>query len=132
MDSNATKILIVDDDQAVRASLARVLTDDGFHVEEASSGFDAVRMVETGDYALVILDLRMPNLGGLTVLQHVHTRHPAIPVIVMTGFASIENAKESIELGAFDFLLKPLDATRIRTVVSRALASGPWLFERRC
>ena len=132
MAGNAVKILVVDDDPAVRASLARVLVTDGYRVEAAGSGVDAVRMVEAGDYALVILDLRMPNLGGLTVLQHVRARHPAIPVIVMTGFASIENAKESIELGAFDFLLKPLDATRIREVVARALASGPWISQQRC
>ena len=73
----------------------------------------------------------MPNLGGLTVLQHVRSQCPGIPVVVMTGFVSLNNAKESIELGAFDFLLKPLDAPQIRSVVSRALDSRSWTAERR-
>lgn len=132
MAENAARILVVDDDPAVRASLDRVLTTEGHRVEQAGSGVDAVRMLGVDEYALVVLDLRMPRLGGLTVLQHVRNRHPEIPVVVMTGFPSIENAKESIELGAFDFLLKPLEPDRIRDVVSRALASGGWKLERRC
>ena len=124
-------ILVVDDDAAVRRSLARVLTTAGHRVEAVGSGVDAVRRLQDEEFDLVVLDLRMPRLGGLTVLQHVQNRHPEVPVIVMTGFPSIENAKESIELGAFDFLLKPLDPDRIRGVVSRALASGPWKLERR-
>lgn len=132
MAASARRILVVDDDAAVRASLVRVLTQDGYRVDEAVSGVDAVRRLESGAYALVFLDLRMPSLGGLTVLQHVRKHHPDVPVIVVTGFPSIENAKESIELGAFEFLLKPLDATQIRGVVEKALAAGPWNLNRRC
>ena len=132
MADSAARILVVDDDAAVRVSLVRVLTRKGFRVEEACSGVDAVRKLRAGGFSLVVLDLRMPSLGGLTVLQHVRRRHPEVPAVVMTGFPSIENAKESIELGAFDFLLKPLDADRICEVVSRALASEPWRLERSC
>jgi DNA-binding NtrC family response regulator len=131
MVERAAKILIVDDDPAIRASLERVLTTAGHHVDQSGSGVDAIARLGSDDYALVVLDLRMPRLGGLTVLQHVRNRHPALPVVIMTGFPSIENAKESIQLGAFDFLLKPLDPTRILDVVSRALASAPWKLERR-
>jgi DNA-binding NtrC family response regulator len=132
MAETAQKILVVDDDDTVRISLVRVLTQDGYSVDQAVSGVDAVSKLEAGVYALVFLDLRMPHLGGMTVLQHVRKHHPEVPVIVVTGFPSIENAKESIELGAFDFLLKPLDATRIREVTQRALESGPWTIQRRC
>lgn len=124
-DKNA-KILIVDDDQTVRVSLERLLVSEGYRVEVARSGIDAVDVLGTGGFGLVMLDLRMPQLGGMTVLQHLRKRHPEIPVVVMTGFPSIENAKEAIELGAFHFLLKPLDPDTTRGVVSQALASSPW------
>lgn len=129
--TDARDILVVDDDAVVRQSLVRVLTQEGHRVDQASSGAEGVQMLEDHSYALVILDLRMPRLGGLTVLQHVRNSHPEIPALVMTGYPSLENAKESIQLGAFDFLQKPLDAMQIRTVVARALTCGS-PNEKRC
>lgn len=131
MTANSARILVVDDDAAVRVSLERVLTTAGYEVEAVCSGIDAVRALAACQRELVVLDLRMPRLGGLTVLQHVQQSHPDIPVIVMTGFPSIENAKECIRVGAFDFLLKPVDPDRVLAVVSRALTSRPWKLERR-
>ena len=78
MTATAPRILVVDDDATVRASLVRVLTMDSFGVDEAVSGVDAVRKLESGAYALVFLDLRMPSLGGMTVLQHVRKHHPDV------------------------------------------------------
>lgn len=130
--TTAASILVVDDDAVVRQCLERVLTEAGHRVDQAGSGAEGVRKFDGGSYALVILDLRMPALGGLTVLQHVKHRNPAIPILVMTGFPSLENAKESIELGAFEFLSKPLDAAQIRSVVARALTSGCLPNARRC
>lgn len=117
-------ILVVDDDMVVRRSLARVLEQEGHRVDEAASGADAVQMLDNKRYALVILDLRMPRLGGLTVLQHVRNRQPEVAVLVMTSYPSLENAKESIQLGAFDFLPKPLDAEQIRKVVAGVLRNA--------
>ena len=117
-------ILVVDDDMVVRRSLARVLEQEGHRVDEAASGADAVQMLDSKRYALVILDLRMPRLGGLTVLQHVRNQQPQIAVLVMTSYPSLENAKESIQLGAFDFLPKPLDAEQIRKVVAGVLRNA--------
>lgn len=117
-------ILVVDDDMVVRRSLARVLEQEGHRVDEAASGADAVQMLDSKRYALVILDLRMPRLGGLTVLQHVRNRQPEIAVLVMTSYPSLENAKESIQLGALDFLPKPLDAEQIRKVVAGVLRNA--------
>lgn len=130
--TDAASILVVDDDAVVRQSLVRILTQEGHRVDQAGSGADGVQMFETNSYALVILDLRMPRLGGLTVLQHVRIRHPEVPILVMTGFPTIENAKESIQLGAFEFLQKPLDVTQVRTVVARALTCGSTTNAKRC
>lgn len=130
MTETAARILVVDDDPVVRRSLVRVLEQERYEVAEAASGEEAIHKLDAGAYALVALDMRMPRLGGMTVLQHVHNHHPGTAIVVMTGFPSLENAKESIHLGAFDFLLKPLDANQIRTVVSRALASRPGTLQR--
>lgn len=131
MAANAAKILVVDDDPIVRCSLERVLTTVGHEVEAVGSGVDAVRALAARAFELVILDLRMPRLGGLTVLQHVQRNHSDVPVVVMTGFPSIENATECIQMGAFDFLQKPLDPDRVRQVVACALAGRPWCLQRR-
>lgn len=125
-------ILVVDDDPVVRQCVVRVLAQDGHRVAEAASGAEAVLALERAHYELVVLDLRMPRLGGLTVLQHVRARHAATPVVVMTGFPTLENAKESIELGAIEFLQKPVDGARLRAAVVRALAGGTQTNERRC
>lgn len=132
MTDPAARILVVDDDAGVRVSLARVLTLEGHTVGQACSGAEAVSRIDRGGWDLVVLDLRMPKLGGLTVLQHVRRLHPAVPILVVTGYPTIDNAKESIQLGAFDFLLKPLDTARIREVVARALAHGREFTQRRC
>jgi len=129
--TGTASILVVDDDAVVRQSLARVLEQEGHRIDQAGSGAEGVQMFENHGYSLVILDLRMPRLGGLTVLQHVRNSRPEVPILVMTGYPSLENAKESIQLGAFDFLPKPLDAAQIRTVVARALQSGT-LNPKRC
>ncbi|GAB4144543.1 MAG: hypothetical protein Fur0037_12320 [Planctomycetota bacterium] len=118
----SANILVVDDDAIVRRSLARVLGEEGYRVDEAASGAEAVGLLEATRYELVILDLHMPLLGGLTVLQHARLRRPEIGIVVMTAFPTLENAKESIELGALEFLPKPLDAEEIRRVVSLALS----------
>jgi DNA-binding NtrC family response regulator len=123
-------ILVVDDDDAVRASCRRVLVDDGYQVDLAGSSEEAVQKVTARHYDLALLDLRFPQLGGLTLLQYLRNHYPDMEVVVITGYPTIENAKESIELGAFDYVMKPLDPHRIRKVVSRALACRPWTLRK--
>jgi len=123
-------ILVVDDDHAVCASCQRVLTDDGYQVDVACSSEEAVHKIAARHYDLALLDLRFPQLGGLTLLQFMRKAYPDTEVVVITGHPTIENAKESIELGAFDYVVKPLDPDRIRTVVSSALACRPWTLHK--
>ncbi|MHC4513480.1 MAG: response regulator [Planctomycetota bacterium] len=119
-------ILVIDDDHAVCASCRRVLADDGYLVDVARSSEEAVIKMAARHYDLTLLDLRFPQVGGLTLLQFMRNAYPDTEVVVITGYPTIENAKESIELGAFDFVVKPLDPDKIRTVVSSALACRPW------
>ena len=129
--SGETKILVIDDEPSVCKSCVRLLAHDGLEADMASTARDAVHKLKTQHYDLVLLDLRIPGAGGLTLLPFLRDEYPATQVIVITGYPSIENAKESILLGAFDFLCKPVDPEKLRTVVTRALASKPWMLQKR-
>lgn len=118
-------ILIVDDDAAVRAGLQRVLEADGYRVGIAPTGSDALRRVEEEPFDVLLLDLRIPAPGGMSVLRDVRKARPEIEVIVVTGHPSIENAKEAMRLGAFDYVTKPFDPQGISFTVARALAHKP-------
>jgi DNA-binding response OmpR family regulator len=102
------KILIMDDEQALRQTLARILQRAGFEVTTAENGEQGLAFLETSEYDLVYLDIRMPGLSGLQVLDLVHTGHPGIPVILFTAQPDLNSALEALRRGAADYLLKPL------------------------
>ncbi|MFO0698334.1 MAG: response regulator [Nitrospira sp.] len=117
--SNGRRVLIIDDDENMRAVLCDWLQVLGFEVLEASNGyfglvhiaFDAHQNPIHG----ILLDLRMPVLGGMAVLQELRQRHGQIPVIVMSDFEDIHSVREAIQLGAQEYLLKPFDLELVRT-----------------
>ncbi len=115
------KILIVDDEEIVLRSCRRILGDSSYLVDTAVDGQDALRKVDESDYDLVILDIMMPGIDGLEVLQHVKERHPGVDVIMMTGLSEIQTAVKAMKLGAFDYLSKPFDPDELKHVVDRAL-----------
>lgn len=124
-------ILVVDDEPVVCASYQRILADDGYTVRSAFSGKDALARFDQERFDLAILDLRIPAPGGLSLLRHLKQSSPGTEVIVITGYPTLENAKESIRLGAFDFVPKPFDPDIVRRTVSEALASEPWISKRK-
>lgn len=101
-------ILIVDDEEVVRRSFSRVL--DGAHCRTASAvdGEEALRALASERYDVVLLDLRMPGADGIAMLKAIKARWPESEVVVITGYPSIETAKEAVRLGAFDYLAKPV------------------------
>jgi DNA-binding NtrC family response regulator len=114
------RILIVDDEDIVIRSCQRILA--GEHdVESVRSGFEALRRVDEGGFDVVLLDIMMPGVDGMEVLQHVKERHPEVDVIMMTGLAEVQTAVRAMKLGAFDYLSKPFDPDELKLVVSRAL-----------
>ncbi len=115
------RILCVDDEDIVIRSCRRVLADDEFEVNSVQSGIDALKEIDEKDFDVVILDIMMPKMDGIEVLQRVKESHPDLEVIMITGLSQVETAVKSMKLGAFDYLTKPFDPDELRLVVERAL-----------
>jgi len=115
------KILIVDDEPNVRSSLTSVLTDEGHSVDAVESGEAAIKTLQKGDYDVVLLDIWLPGIDGLEVLDQLHREGCAAEVVMISGHGSIDAAVKATKLGAFDFLEKPLSLDRVLLVVSNAI-----------
>lgn len=115
------KILIVDDDTAHRLMLKATLLSDGYHVFEAENGEVAVQIVKEEFFDLIMLDLKMPKMGGIEALKHIKKISPGIPILIMTAYASVQTAVEALKLGAFDYLIKPLDLDEVKLTLIKTL-----------
>lgn len=102
------KLLIVDDEKAIRETLSEVLRDEGYTCVTAADGEEAVLKINDDDFDLVISDLRLPGIDGLAVLQKVLKQHPQTLVLIITAYASVDTAVEALQMGAVDYLVKPL------------------------
>jgi DNA-binding NtrC family response regulator len=103
-----TRVLVVDDDEAVRLSFLRSLTSNHRKVEATWNGVDAMRAMERDPFDVVLLDLRMLGADGMTVLKTIKRKWPDSEVVIITGYPTLETAKEAVRLGAYDYLAKPL------------------------
>lgn len=117
----SARILVVDDEEIVLRSCARILGGGAYEVETAQDGLEALKKIEGGRFDILVLDIMMPKIGGLEVLQRVKESHPDIDVIMITGLSQIETAVKAMKLGAFDYLPKPFDPDELKLVVQRAL-----------
>ncbi|HEB30695.1 MAG TPA: sigma-54-dependent Fis family transcriptional regulator [Spirochaetes bacterium] len=118
------KLLIVDDEKHIREGLQKALAVDGFDVMLSSDGREAIKMIEEGDIDLVITDLKMPRLSGEELMKKIIERYPYLPVIILTGHGTIENAVEAMRTGAYDFITKPLNIDKLSLIVKRALENS--------
>ena len=114
-------ILTIDDEENIRNGLADNFELEGYEVKQAASGEEGLSIISHGGIDLVITDLRMDGLSGSEVVQRVTSEHPGIPVIVLTGHGSIDDATAALKAGAFDFLTKPLDLDHLNKIVKNAL-----------
>jgi len=122
MHKPSATLLIIDDDDVVRASLAAYLDDSGFRVLQASSGQEGMALFEAEQPDLVICDLRMPQMDGLELIRQISERQADLPVIVVSGAGVMSDAVEALRLGAADYLIKPLeDLAMLEHSVRRAL-----------
>ncbi len=110
-------VLIVEDEAIVRDSVRDWLMDAGYAVKVAREGYEALKMIEKQDFDVVLLDLRLPGKDGLQVLREARLRRPAIKGIIITAYPTVQTAVEAMKLGAIDFLTKPLDLTRLESLV---------------
>ncbi len=115
-----TKILILDDEPIVLKRLKPALEKSGYEIEVFSRSLEASDRIMEQDFDIVITDLKMEGLDGMEFLTRVKDRSPATEVIVITGFATMETAKESFKKGVFDFLAKPFKLGEIKEVVAKA------------
>jgi two-component system response regulator AtoC len=120
MNSSYT-ILVVDDEDSVRKLLLAVLKREGYHVESAIDGVDALEKFNVVKPHLVVMDIRMPNLDGMATFKEMKRLQPTIAVVLMTAFAAVETAVQAIKLGAFDYLIKPFDIDEVKLLVNRAI-----------
>ncbi|MBL0125680.1 MAG: sigma-54-dependent Fis family transcriptional regulator [Betaproteobacteria bacterium] len=127
----SARILIVDDEEIVIRSCVRILADDSHIVDSVEDGWEALRKVDDTHYDVIVLDIMMPKIDGLEVLQHVKERHPDTDVIMMTGLSQVQTAVKAMKLGAFDYLSKPFDPDQLKHVVDRALERQRLLKENR-
>ena len=125
MNANAT-VLVVDDEEVVRRSYLRVLASERCQVQAVGDGDEALKAMEARPYDIVLLDLRMPGMDGMTVLETIKRRWPEGEVIVITGYPSVDTAKEAIRLGAFDYLAKPLAPGEMIEAANNAMQQKHW------
>ena len=115
------KILIVDDDTAHLHMLRTLLKSFGHEVESATDGEDAIAMVKEKPFDLILMDVRMAHIGGIEALRQIKECNPAIPVIIMTAYSSVDTAVEAMKLGAYDYLTKPLNFEELKIILDRAM-----------
>ena len=118
---DTARILVVDDEQVHRYMLCTMLTQWGWSCREADDGVTAVEAVRQGPFDAVLMDVRMTNMDGMEALKRIHAINPAIPVVIMTAFSSVDSAVEAIKQGAHDYLTKPLDFDRLHQTMGIAM-----------
>lgn len=116
-----THILVVDDEFGIREGCKRALSEEGFVVDDAEDGNIGLQKVKEGAYDLLLVDLMMPGIDGLDLIQKVHEIDPEIILVVITGYATIESAVEATKRGAYDYLPKPFSPEALNAVVKRGL-----------
>src|SRR5690554_333940 len=124
-------VLVVDDEGAIRYSITKTLQRVGYHVEAAASGEEALEMMKNQNYDVVLTDIRMPGLTGVELLRRIKEEAPDAVVILLTGYASLETAIESLRLGAHDYLVKPSSSQDIRNSVAQGVERARNLRNRR-
>jgi DNA-binding NtrC family response regulator len=121
MDGIETTILLIDDEQAFVAALEKRLSLRNIKVLSAFSGEEGLGKLQTSpEVDVVLLDVKMPGMDGITALKNIKSRHPIVEVIMLTGHATVESAIEGMKLGAYDFLMKPCEVDELLAKVEEA------------
>lgn len=114
-------LLVVDDDRAHRTMLQTLLSGWGYDISEADDGSTAIEQVRQQPFDLILMDIRMVKVSGIEALDKIKALNPAIPVIIMTAYSSIDSAVDALKKGAYDYLTKPLDFVKLRLTMERAV-----------
>jgi len=118
-----TYVLLVDDEIDFIDAMAERLDIRGYHVIYSTTGQDALAQLENEpDIDVVVLDLKMPGMGGIEILEEIKKRHPLVQVIMLTGYSTVSSATETMKLGAFDYAVKPFDTDQLIVLINEAAA----------
>ena len=115
------KALVIDDEQIVLDSVRKILTDENYEVDVSLSGREGLNRAIHKEYDIVLTDIRMPDIGGMRVLRDVRRARPSLPVLMITGYASVQSAVQAMKLGAADYIEKPFSPEQLIKAVASAL-----------
>jgi DNA-binding NtrC family response regulator len=127
--NDPARILVIDDEESIRDSMTMVLRKEGYRVETAASGPEGLKLFAAAAFHAAFVDLKLPGTSGLDILNRIKEADPQTPVIIITGYASIESAVEAMKRGAFDYMTKPFTPEEVRVVTRKALESRRLVFE---
>jgi two-component system response regulator AtoC len=117
------KVLVVDDDEKILFAFKQLFKKEGYACAVAESGAEALKKLASEHPRIIFMDIAMPELDGLETLQRMKANDPAVPVIMITGHGTMQSAIKAIQLGAFDYLTKPLDVSKVRDIIRQVLSS---------
>lgn len=118
------KVLIVDDEAIIRSLIVEVIEHFNLHHSQADSVNQAIRMIDQEPFDIVFLDVRLPDGNGIEILEHIMKNRPGIVVIMIIGFPSALDATKSLKLGAFDYLIKPVEVKILMNIIPRAVKAA--------
>lgn len=122
-------ILIIDDEKAIRKTLSEILSFEGYKIEEAADGEEALKKFKEKNFDVVLCDIKMPRMDGIEFLQKAGEANSDIPIIMISGHGNIETAVEAVKKGAFDYISKPPDLNRLLITIRNAMDKGSLVTE---
>lgn len=119
--TQAALILVVDDEEHAREGLSKILTREGYGVETAANGKEAIDVIKRQSFDLVITDMRMPLMDGFEVLREIKKMDDSVGVIMITAYGEVESYLEAMNLGAFEYINKPVRVNELKRVITKVL-----------
>jgi DNA-binding NtrC family response regulator len=116
------RILVVDDEENARIALSKILSREGYDVASAGNGFEALNYLRERDVELIITDINMPEMNGMVFLRELNKAHPASNVIMITAYGEVESYIEAMNLGAFEYINKPVKIDELKRIISKVFA----------
>jgi DNA-binding NtrC family response regulator len=114
------RVLIVDDEEAFANNIAKLIAKRGYDIKAVYNGQSALQALDEDDFDVIVLDLKMPGLDGLATLKIIKRKKPSVEVIILTGHGSMESGIDGIEMGAFDFIMKPVRFDELHDKIRQA------------
>ncbi|MFA4828999.1 MAG: response regulator [Thermodesulfovibrionales bacterium] len=124
------KILVLDDDPVVTLSCKRILGAEGYNIITVDRGEDAIKRISNEEFDLLISDIRLPDVNGITVLKESKIIQPKLDVVIITGYPTLEDAKESVRLGAFEYIEKPFTPDFMMNVAGKIFDQRGWILRK--